>query len=116
MEYPIWHLAVLGGGFWIALIGTFHVFLAHFAVGGGLYLALAERYARRLDSPRLLAHVKKHARFFLLVTMAGARAFAGAASDEEAGRAVLYPGDERYRIVSETVVRHYEVVEAVLPG
>ncbi len=69
MEYPIWHLAVLGGGFWIALIGTFHVFLAHFAVGGGLYLALAERYARRLDSPRLLAHVKKHARFFLLVTM-----------------------------------------------
>jgi len=49
-------------------------------------------------------------------SMAGARAFAGAASDEEAGRAVLYPGDERYRIVSETVVRHYEVVEAVLPG
>ena len=47
MEYPIWHLGALGGGFWIALIGTFHVFLAHFAVGGGLYLVLSEIYARR---------------------------------------------------------------------
>jgi mono/diheme cytochrome c family protein len=69
MEYPIWHLTTLGGGFWIALIGTFHVFLAHFAVGGGLYLVLSEIYARRLGSPVLLAHVKKHTRFFLLVTM-----------------------------------------------
>jgi len=69
MEYPIWHLGALGGGFWIALIGTFHVFLAHFAVGGGLYLVLSEIYARRLKSPVLLAHVKKHTRFFLLITM-----------------------------------------------
>ncbi|MGE4263697.1 MAG: cytochrome ubiquinol oxidase subunit I [Desulfovibrio sp.] len=69
MEYPIWHLGALAGGFWIALIGTFHVFLAHFAVGGGLYLVLSEIYARRLKSPVLLAHVKKHARFFLLITM-----------------------------------------------
>ena len=28
------------------------------------------------------------------------------------GRAVLYPGDDAYAIVPETVVRHYEVVEA----
>lgn len=69
MEYPIWHLTTLAGGFWIALIGTFHVFLAHFAVGGGLYLTLSELYARRSGSPVLLAHVKKHTRFFLLVTM-----------------------------------------------
>lgn len=69
MEYPIWHLGALAGGFWIALIGTFHVFLAHFAVGGGLYLVLSEIYARRLKSPALLAHVKKHSRFFLLITM-----------------------------------------------
>ena len=69
MEYPIWHLTTLGGGFWIALIGTFHVFLAHFAVGGGLYLTLAEIYARRRNSPALLAHVKQHTRFFLLITM-----------------------------------------------
>jgi mono/diheme cytochrome c family protein len=69
MEYPVWNLATLGGGFWIALIGTFHVFIAHFAVGGGLYLVLAEMLARRSGSPALLAHVKKHARFFMLLTM-----------------------------------------------
>ena len=69
MEYPIWQLTTLAGGFWIALIGTFHVFLAHFAVGGGLYLTLSEIYARRTGSPALLAHVKRHTRFFLLVTM-----------------------------------------------
>ncbi|GAB6126674.1 cytochrome ubiquinol oxidase subunit I [Humidesulfovibrio idahonensis] len=69
MEYPIWHLTNLAGGFWIALIGTFHVFLAHFAVGGGLYLVLSELYARKQNSPVLLAHVKKHTRFFLLITM-----------------------------------------------
>lgn len=69
MEYPIWHLTTLAGGFFIALIGTFHVFLAHFAVGGGLYLVLTEIYARRQNSPVLLAHVKKHTRFFLLITM-----------------------------------------------
>jgi len=69
MEYPIWHLGALAGGFWIALIGTFHVFLAHFAVGGGLYLVLSEILARKTASPVLLAHVKKHTRFFLLITM-----------------------------------------------
>ncbi len=69
MEYPIWQLTTLGGGFWIALIGTFHVFLAHFAVGGGLYLTLSEMAARRANNPAMLAHVKKHARFFMLLTM-----------------------------------------------
>jgi len=69
MEYPVWHLATFGGGFWIALIGTFHVFIAHFAVGGGLYLVLAEMLARKSGSAVLLAHVKKHARFFMLLTM-----------------------------------------------
>lgn len=69
MEYPIWQLTALGGGFWIALIGTFHVFLAHFAVGGGLYLVLAELLARKSGSQALMAHVKGHARFFMLLTM-----------------------------------------------
>jgi Uncharacterized enzyme involved in biosynthesis of extracellular polysaccharides len=47
-------------------------------------------------------------------TMAHARTFAGAATDEEAERAVLYPGDERYRITPDRRVRHYAVVETVL--
>ncbi|OLN31287.1 hypothetical protein DVDV_0075 [Desulfovibrio sp. DV] len=39
------------------------------------------------------------------------QAFAG----EDIGRAVLYPGDDVYEIVPETVVRHYEVVGAGWP-
>jgi len=39
------------------------------------------------------------------------KAFAG----EDIGVAVLYPGDEAYEIVSETVVRHYEVVASGRP-
>lgn len=38
-------------------------------------------------------------------------AFAG----EDIGRAVLYPGDERYEIVSDTEVRHSRVVDATWP-
>ena len=40
------------------------------------------------------------------------KAFAG----EDIGRAVLYPGDEVYEIVPETVVRHYDVVGAGWPA
>jgi hypothetical protein len=69
MEYPIWQLTTLGGGFWIALIATVHVYVAQFAVGGGLFLVLTERYAYRHDSPDILEYVKKHSKFFLLLTM-----------------------------------------------
>jgi hypothetical protein len=47
-------------------------------------------------------------------SMAHARTFAGAITDEEARRAVLYPGDERYHIVPDMHVQHYEVLETVL--
>lgn len=40
------------------------------------------------------------------------RAFAG----EDMERAVLYPGDERYEIMPDRRVRHYEVLEAQLEG
>jgi len=55
---------------------------------------------------------------FVLVTwwesMTHARGFAGAATDEEAARAVLYPGDEAFRIVPDRYVLHFEVLEGVL--
>ncbi|MFW5488113.1 MAG: cytochrome ubiquinol oxidase subunit I [Desulfovibrio sp.] len=69
MEYPIWELTTFGGGFFIALVSVFHVFLAHFAVGGGLFLPVFEGKAYKENSPALLEYVKKHTRFFLLVTM-----------------------------------------------
>lgn len=70
MEYPIWKLATLGGGFWVALISTLHVYVAHFAVGGGLFLVLTEMAAARSGNPHLLDYAKRHTKFFLVLTMA----------------------------------------------
>jgi len=69
MNYPVWQLDFLGGGLPVALIAVFHVYIAHFAVGGGLFLALAERKAIRENNPAMLAYVRGHARFFLVLTM-----------------------------------------------
>lgn len=69
MEYPIWHLTTFGGGFWIAFIATIHVFVAQFAVGGGLFLVITEKLAYKTESGELLDYVKKHSKFFLLLTM-----------------------------------------------
>jgi mono/diheme cytochrome c family protein len=69
MEYPVWQNGSFGGGFWIILIAVLHVYVAHFAVGGGLFLVMTEARARRLDSKPLLAYLRRHTRFFLLLTM-----------------------------------------------
>ena len=69
MNYPVWQLDYFGGGLLIVLIAVFHVYISHFAVGGGLFLVLAERKAHQENNPDLLEYVRKHARFFLLLTM-----------------------------------------------
>ena len=42
MNYPIWELPFIGGGLLIAAVAVVHVFVSHFAVGGGLFLVLTE--------------------------------------------------------------------------
>lgn len=69
MNYPVWQLDFLGGGLLIAAIAIFHVYIAHFAVGGGLFLVLAELKGHREENPAILNFVRCHTRFFLLVTM-----------------------------------------------
>ncbi len=69
MNYPVWDLFAYGGGFWIAFIAVVHVFVSHFAVGGGLWLVLTERKALKENDGALLAYVKGHSKFFLLLTM-----------------------------------------------
>ncbi|MBE0585085.1 MAG: c-type cytochrome [Desulfofustis sp.] len=69
MNYPVWYLPEIGGGLLIALIAVFHVFVSHFAVGGGLYLIFAEKKGLRQHSDGILAFTKRHARFFLLLTL-----------------------------------------------
>jgi cytochrome bd-type quinol oxidase subunit 1 len=69
MNFPIWEIPYLGGGGLIALVAVVHVFVAHFAVGGGIWLALTERKAHRENDLALLAHVASYSRFFVLLTL-----------------------------------------------
>ena len=68
MNYPVWEVP-MGGGVLMALVSVLHVFVAHLAVGGGLWLVLAERAARRRGDAALLALVKSQSRAFLLLTL-----------------------------------------------
>jgi mono/diheme cytochrome c family protein len=69
MNYPIWDLPFLGGGILIGTIAILHVFVSHFAVGGGLFLVLTERKAYRENDPELLAYLRTHSTFFILVVL-----------------------------------------------
>jgi hypothetical protein len=69
MNYPVWQLDAFGGGLLIAIIAIVHVYIAHFAVGGGLFLVLTEMKALREGSAEILAYTKKHTKFFLLLTL-----------------------------------------------
>lgn len=69
IDYPIWELGFSGGGLLIICMAVIHVYIAHFAVGGGLFLVLTEMKGYRENNPEILDYVKKHARFFLLLTM-----------------------------------------------
>ena len=69
MHYPWWHVAHLTAPMLIAIIATVHVLVSHYAVGGGLFLAVELRYAYRAKDRDYLAYLKRHAGFFILVTV-----------------------------------------------
>ena len=68
MNYPIWDVPIFGSGLVIALIAIFHVFISHFAVGGGFYLPMTEARALRMGRKDWLLELKKHSKFFLILT------------------------------------------------
>ncbi|MGA2277570.1 MAG: cytochrome ubiquinol oxidase subunit I [Terracidiphilus sp.] len=72
MNYPFWHIPHLGSGWVIGIIAIFHVMISQFAVGGGLYLPLAERKAMRMPEGQLrtdwLNQLASHSKFFLILT------------------------------------------------
>jgi mono/diheme cytochrome c family protein len=68
MNYPVWDVA-FGAGLLIASVAILHVFVSHFAVGSGLFLVLTEKRARRLGDTALLAWLKFHTKFFVLVSV-----------------------------------------------
>jgi len=68
MNYPVWDLT-FGAGLLIAIVSVVHVFVSHFAVGGGLFLVLTEQKAYREQNTALLEWLKRHTRFFVLLTV-----------------------------------------------
>jgi cytochrome bd-type quinol oxidase subunit 1 len=66
-EYPSWDVPRLGGGMVIALIATLHVLIAHFSVGAGILLPIAEGYARWRNRPVLLEFLHLYSKFILLI-------------------------------------------------
>ena len=68
MNYPVWQLG-FPGGLLIAAVAVLHVFISHFAVGGGAYLVLTERRAYAHNDSELLGYVRHHSKFFVLLTV-----------------------------------------------
>lgn len=68
MNYPVWQLG-FPGGLLIAAVAVLHVFISHFAVGGGAYLVLTEGRAYARNDADLLGYVRLHSKFFALLTV-----------------------------------------------
>ncbi|NQU09536.1 c-type cytochrome [bacterium] len=68
MNYPFWDVPI-GYGVLMGVIAVVHVFISHFAIGGGLYLVVTEHRARQRDDQQTLAFLKKLSRFFVLVSV-----------------------------------------------
>lgn len=69
MHYPWWYVPFLTSPMLIAIISVLHVLVSHYAVGGGLFLAVETSYAYRTNNRDYLAYLKQHAWFFILLTV-----------------------------------------------
>jgi mono/diheme cytochrome c family protein len=67
MDYPIWDLA-MGGGILIGLVAITHVWVSHFAIGGGLAIAITETLAVRRGDPALRALAKRSSLMLILIS------------------------------------------------
>lgn len=67
MDYPVWDLA-MGGGLLMALVAVPHVIVAHFAVGGGLLIAVTETLSVRREDPELRDLARRSSLILVLVS------------------------------------------------
>ncbi|MCW5943124.1 MAG: cytochrome ubiquinol oxidase subunit I [Fimbriimonadaceae bacterium] len=68
MNYPFWDVPGIGGPWVIGIVSIFHVLIAWFAVGGGLYLPVAEAKLYREGKEAWLPVLQRHSRLFLVIT------------------------------------------------
>ncbi len=69
MHYPWWYVPFLTAPMLIAGISVVHVHVSHYAVGGGLFLALETQHAYRTKNKAYLEYLRSHAWFFILLTV-----------------------------------------------
>jgi mono/diheme cytochrome c family protein len=69
MNYPVWEVPLLGGGLLIAGVAIVHVFVSHFAIGGGLFLVVTEMKGYREGDHRIIDYVRLHSRLLILLTL-----------------------------------------------
>lgn len=69
MHYPWWYVPQLTAPMLIAVIAVVHVLVSHYAVGGGLFLAVEVGHAYRTRDREYLAYLRGHAAFFVLLTV-----------------------------------------------
>jgi len=67
VSYPALDVPRIGGGSLIALVAIVHVFIAHFAVGAGIFNALAETLARRRSDALLLRFIRDASKVLVLI-------------------------------------------------
>jgi cytochrome bd-type quinol oxidase subunit 1 len=70
MHFPWWYVSHATAPMLIAAISVIHMLVAHYAVGGGLFLAVETTHAYRTQDRDYLAYLKRHAKFFVLLTVA----------------------------------------------
>jgi cytochrome bd ubiquinol oxidase subunit I len=69
MHYPWWYVPHTTAPMLIAVISVLHVLVSHYAVGGGLFLAVEVRHAYRTKDRGYLDYLHRHAAFFILLTV-----------------------------------------------
>jgi len=69
MDYPIWDLvATLGGGVLVGTVSVLHVVVSHFAIGGGLAIAVIETLSVRRGDGALRDLAKRSSKILILVS------------------------------------------------
>jgi cytochrome bd-type quinol oxidase subunit 1 len=67
MDYPVWEVAGIGGGWLIGIVAIAHVIVSHFAIGGGGIMVLAETLGARKGKPALVDFARRHS--YVLVAL-----------------------------------------------